>query len=341
MNFHLQYISHNRAYDAKTPCFSSILPWDEKAESKLHTLYQFCISNKCNSPPIKRRPNFSNTILIKEIGIFLKIKFITFRTLIPSIPCPLSQFEQICKFYYKDHKEKFYFDSKVIRNNQLPIEYLNGNELEIIRSTSAQNDLIKNYDWNQWKEKDPHAAYTYKAILYPHFFLALKFISEALGDQPLKIIDVGGGNGELALMVRHHPKVKKIYVLDNNIRSLALLNTVKNCYQDHKIQIHLKNITELEIFTEVSSKQVDIIFLCGVVAHQVLTKSDSITLLMRCKEKIKDNGYICIASHTITYFKREDYEIMGFSVINSVALYTSGEKYEVKIEPFYIIQKKS
>lgn len=241
-------------------------------------------------------------------------------------------------------------NSKIISSKYFLMPYLKGDELEKVRIRRPAENMEKNY-WDNWKSNDKNAANIYRHLLYPILNESVIKIRDIF-NKKIKILDLGGGDGELTLKyLAYQSFVKTVYVMDSNEKQISQLKMKidDNC-SFHPMQIKKKifpilgDLTRLKEIDLLKEKQFEIIILCGVVARQVLSKQNSMELLQKCKNFLVKQGFILITSFSPPHFQKQDYEEMGFHVHNCSYPWIKKSKRkdnminkEMKFQPFYVL----
>ena len=87
----------------------------------------------------------------------------------------------------------------------------------------------------------------------------------------------------------------------------------------------------------------DIAILCGVVAHQVLTKETALDIVKNCHSILRENGIIIAASLSAALINSQEYEEMGYDVLNKTISYPMDRGPLMPswvTTDFYILQRK-
>ena len=236
------------------------------------------------------------------------------------------------------------FDDKVIPLKYLPFAFLDGNEYETRRFPSYGTTTMKNEEWDNWKEKMGAATEMYRTRIYEIFEVALLPICAMFKGQKYSVLELGGGDAELGLeLLDTCSNIESYTVVDSNKKSVALADRRQKCdcpfYSEAKKRLRVieGDITKAELFETLKKTPVDVINLCGVVADQVLSLSDSKALLENCKPCLKKNGIVQIASHSAGHFSASDCEGMGWYVVNRSFTYAAEEEGEFVSEPFLVL----
>ncbi len=266
--------------------------------------------------------------------------------------CSRPRYRQVWKFdiLVDGHptREAFFLSGrKKIHEQCLPLTAFAGNECEV-QPFPCRAPFSSSEYWDSWKSDSPDAIDNYRGTIYPLFEEGLARVSASLGHRDLSLADVGGGDGELAFQLATQcPQVKKAYIVDSSVKAIALTTRRKDCSCPFnspetraKVEVIAGDITKINFLEALNYEEMDVIVLSGVVAYQVLMREESIKLLQKCKQFLKDDGFILIASHSACRFNKADFERLGFEVVNMSATILSAPSAEPSytVEPFYALR---
>lgn len=247
--------------------------------------------------------------------------------------------QQECTFGFKAHPKetyKLYYPFTIdIVEDQIPLPYFDGKEVEITRhDREKDDDLMKDEDWDHWQERNLIGVCNYQFIYFA-LTIAIKKIHSIVNSQKLHILDLGSGEGDLASKIEPYPFVEKIYLVERNKTLFSLAK--KHFSTKEKVELFNRDITLCDYQEILKGKKVDIIILCGIIAHQVLSREDSYKVLEKCKPILKKNGFVLIASFSYKYFSTPDYEKMGYDVLNANFPYRFIDS-PTSFEPLYVLR---
>jgi 2-polyprenyl-3-methyl-5-hydroxy-6-metoxy-1,4-benzoquinol methylase len=192
----------------------------------------------------------------------------------------------------------------------------NGMEYERIFPETLDVPMRPSETWDTWERS--HEYLHYENIIHPKIIDTIGKIYNVNPQRKLNILDLGGGSGRLAekVLQRNSGKIKKILVADKSLALLKEANIKAQRYPGKMFGMHL-DLNEINsLSTSKFFKTTDLIILCGVVAHQVLTKKTAKKVLEECLPVIKENGYIIAISLSPSLLNSEDYEAFGLKVLN-------------------------
>ncbi len=251
-------------------------------------------------------------------------------------------------------EEGLFSESYMVREHHpdvikyLPFFLLDGNEYEVGEGPYLEGNIpvLTDKKWDDWKLKMKSSIQHYRERIYPIFQKGLVAASALFNHQNFSVLDIGGGDGELAFsLLESCPLIETYTLIDGNQVSVDLALERKNYgfiypEEDRKrLQVKQGDITKMDLFNAIGEKPVDVIVLCGVIAYQVLSFQASQALLQRCKKLLKDKGVILIASHSPCYFNASDFQNMGWEVLNKSYQYPLDlNKNEYGLEPFYVLR---
>ena len=251
----------------------------------------------------------------------------------------LSRHEMLAYFsYFISPKDSF-------PQAQIPFSLFNGNEVEMIRCYELREVRPKEY-WDQWHETNLQAKQAYRNEIHGLFAQATRWVCQERED--LVVIDVGGGDGSLAFNAEHS-QIKAIYMLDSSEKSVEIaqkrVNEIDLCSNVREWEFHRKSsvvpivadIVNCDYSEVIGGQKADIIYLSGVVADEVLTRSDAELVLKKCMAALKRGGRLFVSSYSTPYFHKSDYKKFGFIVENQVAPNIVEGKF--RSHEFYILKK--
>lgn len=353
---------------ANSLCFPAILDYNTKSFNVPVKMKQQFISfyNHCNKfgketegAPTSRLSHVQSKTIIFDLSDKLPENLIkvqvTFNKVVMGHNYSLNQVWTFTKASGRIKRFEILDKEKFIAERFMPFAYFKGNELECIKQPLDKSVAPSTY-WDNWKNSE-EVIQTYRSRIYPLLNLVVNEFAN-LRNTPIVVQDVGGGDGELAFQLAELPFVQEMYLLDNNDKQLKLAENRKGCdcpflseEARSKTRVIKTDLTSPDCFEQVSDNMADVIILSGVVAHSVLTRESSASLLELSYNQLKDEGIVCIASLTPPYFAKEEYESMGFKVLNQVASMSKSDEpwsqasrtgnWTVELEPFYILQKSS
>jgi len=239
-----------------------------------------------------------------------------------------SRHEMLCHFGY------FLSAENVQPQISIPYGYFNGNQVEILRCFENSEVLSSEY-WDEWHEVAIEAKETYKNSIHKLFCQATRWVCQQRED--LVIIDVGGGDGSLAFN-NENDRIKAIYVLDNSKKSIGIAQQRVGANAKSKVIPIVVDIRDCDYSEVIENQKADIIYLSGVVADEVLNRTDSIRVVQNCYKALKRGGYLFVASYSAPQLHSADYKKLGFIVKNKVASYIEMEK--LRSQEFYILKKE-
>lgn len=328
--------------------------------NKLIKFYEFCVKNNINfnKKHYLRRYFYSCDFSKKDIVFFAKKEGNVFlKTAIKSISGVVlkDKVSQVQTWTFAMAQgRRLFFESYTIFEHQpngirhLPFSILDGNEYEVREGPYLERNIpvFEDKKWDDWKLKMKSSVMHYREHIYPIFQKGLISASALFNDQNFSVLDIGGGDGELAFsLLEKCPLIETYTLIDGNQESVNLALERKNSNflcsdQDRKrLEVKQGDITNMDLFNAIGEKPVDVIVLCGVIAYQVLSREASEALLENCKKLLKDKGVILIASHSPCYFGASDFQKMGWEVLNKSCQYAldlSESKYGS--EPFYVLR---
>lgn len=219
----------------------------------------------------------------------------------------------------KVYKEVYWLGkNNALPEKSFPIVHFNGMEYER-RAYYKEEAKIDKEKWELFERGQgfTHSHFMYRCVIHPFMNDTVLKAYDFLG-RPLVILDICGGNGNLALSILNSlDHISEYHLLDQCTSLIANYKEHLSCSLPalEKLSIHTGDVREGNFF-QFTQKGVDVVILCGVLAHQVLTKQESENVLRFAKEVSKPDTLYLISSFTIPYFYRKDYEKLGFEVLN-------------------------
>ena len=207
---------------------------------------------------------------------------------------------------------------EVIPEREMPLEFFNGREVEK-SIPDTESYICPSSFWDGWKKKDPKAALGYEQEVYVCMQRLFNRAALCLSRKNHIILEMGGGEGDFSFQIAPHPDIGTIFLFDS---CRAAIDRAKRRVLHGKEEGREKVVpVECDIrkynFTQLLGNQkADIIFLIGIAAAGVLSKQDSIALLMNCKKLLKRDGYIFVASYSSPHFSYPQYAKMGYRDLN-------------------------
>lgn len=222
-------------------------------------------------------------------------------------------------------------------------EFLDGTELERIHSPNLICPEPEEF-WDSWETTKRGAAQVYDGVIHPQIVMGIKTISKE--HRTFSILDLGGGSGKLAaLIIKQISNVRSVLVADQSKPLLAEAEKRNKECQNKLVtkEVNLKNLNDDTLDEIVSKEKQDLIILCGVVAHQVLSKETGTQVIKQCLNVLKPKAFIIAASLSPALLNSEEYEKMGLKVHNKTFIFRNVNTQNVErfiIIDFYILQKK-
>ena len=224
--------------------------------------------------------------------------------------------------------------------------FFNGFEYERIFSPSAYS-LIPTEFWDVWESVMSEEVMHYKTIIYPQIIYTIQKICKLNPLVNLDILDLGGGSGNLAETILEERTlsnlIRKIIVIDSSKKLIEKAQIKAINYPDKLIPKHI-SIEEVSKQLYNSSEYVQsahIIILCGVVAHQVLSRKVGLDIVAKCQSILRENGILIVASLSPALINSVEYQEMGYNVLNKSFSFLLPSCLSVKTNDFYILQKKA
>lgn len=214
---------------------------------------------------------------------------------------------------------------------------LNGAEQEALFPNDQEEPIMARQEWGVWW-KEPlepgDAIHHYRGTLYPYISQAIQGIFAFLG-HPLKVLDVGGGNGECACTVLNAGNVSSYLLLEQNQEAIAEAQRLKSTLI--MSQQGIWDVVERDLVQDAPfvDGNVHVTILSGVLAVTVLTRQDSLSILDRSIQATVEGGFLVITSYSDPYFQSVDFWEKGLEIFNM----TSCNRENV-VDSFYILRKK-
>jgi SAM-dependent methyltransferase len=251
------------------------------------------------------------------------------------------------------------FDEQRIQDNVIPFIYLNGNEFEIGYPPPNQGPFVPTPNWDVWRDvgmaldSDRQRLMHTREIAYGVVQRAFSSICCYFGHRKFSYLDVAGFDGELSLsLLQRCTHIENAYLVDGNQPAVNLAKHRSECdceFLDLEARRKLKvfpearDIPSIKDFKEVTNgEQVDVILLCSFVAWGVISREQSKDVLMNCQSALKKDGLVLIVSISNPHFAKEDYEKMGYEVLNMTVPYHEPKKTNPLPEyrAFYVLKKR-
>lgn len=215
--------------------------------------------------------------------------------------------------------------------------FLKGDRLEIIQKYLHFEKGIhfQDEDWNEWSHGKEWAEY--QNVIHPAISETVNILLEnmPIGTQPT-IVEICAGTGLLAkriidnsktplkytLLEFNKPSVKQAKKLLNNQASVVQTDVVKDrFYEDEKKTRPIK------------PGSVDIIVGSGALTFSVLEDKESARkVLAKMYEALKPGGHVVLSGWASSIVDTDDFEKMGFTVINTYLPSNQNEFYILKKE---------
>ena len=235
------------------------------------------------------------------------------------------------QFLNMNKKEKEIFEKNVI------ISLFNGSRCEIFQYPDVSYTKSSEY-WNDWWAKETNQITHYREIIYPLMSSAVLNVLQLLDKKnettsPLKIMEIAGGNGELAEIILdndEYPENAGYVFLEMNEPSLQEAKGKLQKFQN--VEFFQTDLVNDKAYGTVSSSSVDLVLGSGILTRCVLNNTkDAETILKKVYHYLKAEGYLILAGHAEMLLSANHFKNAGFDVINCTA---NGRQ-------LYILQKQS
>lgn len=248
---------------------------------------------------------------------------------------------------HKPHKGPYRIPSNI---HMIPYGYFNGLEYETSYSRKKANtNIFENERWSSWEKKFsvksksyPTASKLYTDLIYPKISFTVDKLTSLQPLDKINILDLGGGSGKLAakLLDDLADRIAKINLIDRNeVLVERATNLISKGYR--QIIPNTIDITIKEFPPEEFTKSFDIIILCGVVAAQVLTRKESLSIVEKSFGMLRPGGYLIVTSLSTPWLRAKDYKKIApeCEVLNTAFPFQNARKCW-NFHNFYVIQNK-
>ena len=242
-------------------------------------------------------------------------------------------------FVFADRTETYFVGKKVsFKGLQL---YLTGNEFErtFPRETFAP---VPEGEWDAWgRGATAEICRHYEEVIHPRIVETIKKIGAMRAGRPLRVVDLGGGAGQLAALVCERlPQVAKMVLVDRSAALIAQAGARAAKYPG-RLVTRRADITA-KGFDDGLDERPDVVVLCGVVATQVMNYERGLHLMQAVRDRLEVGGFAIVPSYSPALLASEEYEAMGFEVHNKtlslIEMTQAGNA--VKTNDFYVVEKR-
>lgn len=231
-------------------------------------------------------------------------------------------------------------DKKIFSKNII-ISLFNGSRCEIVKYPHWLHTKASEY-WDDWwsgesNEKETHPIDHYRDSIYPMISSAvlnvLQLLKQQNGPESSLIMEIAGGNGELAEIILssdQYPKNANYVFLELNEPSIKKAETKLEKFSN--VEIFKTDLVNDKDYGTIKPSSIDLVLGSGILTRCVLnSKMDAETILKKVHYHLKPEGYLILAGHAEMLLSSKDFENEGFNVINCTA---NGNQ-------LYILQKQS
>ena len=193
--------------------------------------------------------------------------------------------------------------------------YLTGSEFERTFPHPLP-PAIATGEWDRWGHGlTAEIRGRYEKVIYPRVVETMKKLGARRPDRALRVMDLGGGDGQLAeLLLDGVPSLGEVLLVD---RSAALIDAARPRVARHRGRLRaMRADVTADAFFDAISEPPDVVVLCGVVAQQVMDHGEGLRVMRRCHERLAPGGFALVPSYSPALLAGREYEAMGFTVHN-------------------------
>ena len=244
-------------------------------------------------------------------------------------------------------KKSYFLPSKFELDQNSLNHFFSGSQIEQTKFVAHPDRVLPMSTWDDWHTELPTAKAFYQTILHHALDEATERSLSRFEGRQLHGLDVAGGDGTLSFLLAKQPRIQSIYLIDQSRMSIqkaknkVVLACLRKAEATHtKVKPIMADITQGNYSDLMDGKKADLIYLSGVVAHEVLTEAQSVEVLKKCKERLAPDGLIFITSYTGGHFNRCGLRKMGFRVLNQTYSLWDPERKKMSLVPLYILQHR-
>ncbi len=237
------------------------------------------------------------------------------------------------EFTFADRAER-YFVAQPVNFKGLHL-YLGGDEFERTFPIEMSAPVTED-QWDVWGQglSAPICEH-YERVVYPRVVETVRAIADG---RPLRVVDLGGGNGRLAEMIAAEVAQARVLVVDRSAALIAQAGA-RAAKNPERLTARCADVTADGLVE--SLEPPDVYVLCGVVAQQVLEREQALALVRACHGRLRAGGFVLVPSYSPALLTSDDYAAIGFTVHNRTlsVLEDEGGKQALRTNDFYVLEK--
>jgi len=225
------------------------------------------------------------------------------------------------------------------------VHLLEGNEVEVqYPSWAALADTKEPGYWANWSISQQLRIY--KEEIHPQLAKVVSSVVPHIlqNNSSVNILDIFSGEGNFVKILndklsKKYPRTKVNYDL-LELDETNLEQAHRQIGQLDNVKIHSsRDITEMDSLSRFLDRRLDIVTASGGINLYVLSRGEAIRVVENVYNSLSEGGFFIISGFSPVLLYKEDFEKVGFKVINM----TIPENIYIEAEPteMYILQKVS